>query len=677
MSDRRKEATPTSTSQPAVARRGPREVIGWLREWPPVAIVAATLLFWLAFVVVDARGRWSGDVRGFLCLGAVVEHPAALTGAPSAGPYGYDGQYYAALAFDPLLRRPGTLDLIDTPSYRATRILVPLLAWLLALGIPAAIPYVYLLLCWGAGFAAVWLVARWLEEERANPWWALWLGCSGGVAAALIRATPDTAALLMILVALLLHRRRRLGLAIGTLCLAVLARETSVIAVGAIALVELLARRFRLAAFVTVIPAIPALAWQLYLRHMLGSAFNTGASNLGIPFTWIPAKLHQVFGGHSVWWMEVWGLAAITAGFIAFAVVLARPRSWDAVDATFAGFLLLALFLTFNVCVEGWAYGRVLAVVPFLAVLIAAREATAFRRWALRAVVICYALLGLLMMRGELRGALLGRSVLRAVRQGALYHRPIQPLRPPQPPATVTPAPASTPAPRFVLYVMPVAHATGVAGSEWRTDMEVTNLANVPNTVTAELLLAEQPNERPEARTGVLAPHETRVFPDMLDSVFSRTGLAALRLTAGQGPIAATCRTYDSSRPRAPSATLAALPAQAAVGFGGTARLTGLVDRDGAGAGTRTNLAVLNLEGRPIDVEVELLDGHDRRVSHLAGSLRPFELKQVTDLFAVAGVPSSAIVTAQIRTTTPGGEFLAVATIVQRDSSRATFVLPR
>jgi hypothetical protein len=50
--------------------------------------------------------------------------------------WGFDGQLYAEMALDPLLRNPQMKTALDDPAYRADRILLPWLAWLGGLGRP-------------------------------------------------------------------------------------------------------------------------------------------------------------------------------------------------------------------------------------------------------------------------------------------------------------------------------------------------------------------------------------------------------------------------------------------------------------------------------------------------------------------------------------------------------------
>ena len=92
----------------------------------------------------------------------------ALRGVPhyaaSAG-ITYDGQFYAQLALEPLLRDPAIDRAIDVAPYRARRILFCWTAWLMGLGRPAWVLEAFALqnvLCWLILAA---LTTRWLPPE--------------------------------------------------------------------------------------------------------------------------------------------------------------------------------------------------------------------------------------------------------------------------------------------------------------------------------------------------------------------------------------------------------------------------------------------------------------------------------------------------------------------------------
>lgn len=82
-----------------------------------------------------------------ICFGSKFfeRAPSTIKAAPLAvlNPVGYDGEFYAMIATDPLLLNPELKPALDIPSYRARRIAVPILAWCAGLGKPAWILQCY------------------------------------------------------------------------------------------------------------------------------------------------------------------------------------------------------------------------------------------------------------------------------------------------------------------------------------------------------------------------------------------------------------------------------------------------------------------------------------------------------------------------------------------------------
>ncbi|HLE60431.1 MAG TPA: hypothetical protein VI700_02745 [Thermoanaerobaculaceae bacterium] len=625
-------------------------------------VALAATLFWVLVVSFIADFRHDGDIRALLCVGEETHHPAAFDTVPTAGPWGYDGQQYAALATDPFLRQGDTVEALDNPAYRATRVMVPLLAWLLALGNSTAALVVYQLLCWGLGLGSVFLVARWLADEGLSPWWALLLVTSTGLAAAIIRSTPDAAALLFMLAALWLHARHRPRLALVLVCAAVLARETSYLVALAIALDELRRRRLASAAVFVSVPLALVVVWQLYLRSVLGSAFETGTSNFSVPFAWLPAKLATVFAGGNIWWMEFLGLCAVAATVLAMVVVATRPSNWSAPELSFLAFGAMGLFLSYNVYCETWAYARALVPLPFLAVLIAGRQPAPPRRWAVLSVAVFYLLSGAVMTRSEVRDALEGRTLLAALRgepassgAGATPRVPVARGRP--------------------LYVLPVANAGGRAGAKWQTSLEVANLAPIENLVRLELLPGGK-DAVPLRKTLILKPGQTLSWQNAVDELFFFGGAGALRLQPRFGPCVVRSLTANVAVSASPGALLPALTDEDAIHSGLRARLPGLAHDPAPEAAVRTNIGFLNLAPVAIVVRVEPHGSGSRALGRLEQWLRPGEFLQIDDVFAKVEAGRVSDGSAVVQTPSVGGAFLAYASVIRGRDAPATYVFP-
>jgi hypothetical protein len=355
----------------------------------------AVLALWGTSIPYGVERYFGGDPRILLRLGADFRHPEALRGVPFFGRAGYDGQFFAALATDPLLLRPETASFLDAPLYRAGRIGLPLLAWGLAAGNDPAAILVYQLLCWSLGALCAWIVARWLEDEGHSPLWAVPLALSGGVVASMYSSLPDAAACSFLVAALWLHRRGRTAWSIAVLAFACLVKETNVVAAAAIAAAELRDGRFRRAALSAAVPIAVLLVWRAWVlsRPGFGDAALV-ADNFGVPLAWIPRKLQTPIDA-----FEVFGLAGLALAFASLPALLPAVRRWTPVESTLAGFTLLALFLNELVYIPVWFnYTRVLAPLPMLAALSAEHDDAAWRRWLLRAMALAWSILGVMML---------------------------------------------------------------------------------------------------------------------------------------------------------------------------------------------------------------------------------------------------------------------------------------
>src|ERR1019366_2467886 len=144
---------------------------------------------------------------------------------------GYDGLYYAQIAYHPLLNSPELAPAMDSLAYRGRRILPPALAWILAAGNPDWIVHVYSLLNVAAWLGLAAILWRLLAVDSVRGW-IPWAGVlfSAGALSCVRLALTDLVALTFIAAALLTAERGRRGWALGTVAAAGLARETSLLA---------------------------------------------------------------------------------------------------------------------------------------------------------------------------------------------------------------------------------------------------------------------------------------------------------------------------------------------------------------------------------------------------------------------------------------------------------------
>ena len=155
------DASPASSEQEKVVPVGRRPGRRWL--WAAVGVLL--VLGWQAATVhVNYDDNWTGLFR----VGHAARLPDRLAQSTlrNTNPAGYDGQFYRLVAHDPFLRS-GTAAYLDAPLLRSQRILVPALAWMVALGRDNLVDGAYVLVVAAFLFGGVfWLSSLALAEGR-------------------------------------------------------------------------------------------------------------------------------------------------------------------------------------------------------------------------------------------------------------------------------------------------------------------------------------------------------------------------------------------------------------------------------------------------------------------------------------------------------------------------------
>jgi hypothetical protein len=227
----------------------------------------AGFLLVLGWQFLTVRANYDGNWTGLFFTGSSVPVPDALASTtyhvPSAK--GYDGQYYRLIAHDPFFRE-NTAAYLDAPRIRARRILIPLLAWVLAGGRQGLIDGAYVLVLAVFVMGGIyWLACTMVQQGRHAAWGFLFLMVPATLVS-IDRMTIDVAVgALTALFAFqfLAHRERWLWF---TLAAAALARETGLMLAGAAVLAALLRRDFR-RAVLWASATLPALGWYVYVEY--------------------------------------------------------------------------------------------------------------------------------------------------------------------------------------------------------------------------------------------------------------------------------------------------------------------------------------------------------------------------------------------------------------------------
>ena len=266
------------------------------RAWRPWHIVG---LVALAYVVLTLA-RYGGNPIQFALVGSRYDPGVA------GGTWGYDGQFAYQIARDPL----GAARFLDFPAYRYQRILYPLVAWGLAVGQGALVPWTLIAVNWLALVAGTRFTEDILTGRGASRWYALGYGLFGELMMAVRLDLTEPLAYALAQAAVLHYERGRWRSAAGWLALAALAKETTLLVAAGFWLSFALSRRWRDLIEWAVIIGVPFAAWQVVLRVGLGAWGIGSGGALATPFEVIPYR-------------GLWSLAAVnTRAFARIALIM-------------------------------------------------------------------------------------------------------------------------------------------------------------------------------------------------------------------------------------------------------------------------------------------------------------------------------------------------------------------
>jgi hypothetical protein len=246
---------------------------------------------------------------------------------------GYDGQFYAQFAVEPLLRDPAIDRAMDNPGYRAHRILFSWTAWAMSGGNPQRALEAFAWQNVVAWLLLAWVLCRWCPPDSPRQL-VLWAGVlwSHGLLTSVRNALTDGPSVLLTVVAVLAVDRGRPWLAAAIVGLSGLARETNVLAAAMLApLVRKDWRTWWRPAAAAVVCVTPLLLWLDYLRSLYREAAFSGGDHLVTPLSGFLFKVGATAGDFSSNGMSVATVASATMllGFVGQAVALAWcTRAW-------------------------------------------------------------------------------------------------------------------------------------------------------------------------------------------------------------------------------------------------------------------------------------------------------------------------------------------------------------
>jgi hypothetical protein len=261
---------------------------------------------------------------------------------------GYDGQYYVQLAVDPLLREPSIDRALDSPPFRARRILFAWTAWVLGFGRPAWVVEAYCvqnLLFWL--LFAIWLRRR-LRADTVQDL-LVWCACvlTPGLLDSMRMGLVDGPSLLIVALGVESIERGRLWTGALTLGVAGLGRETNLLAAAALVPRRWRWREFGRAAGAGLLVLLPTLIWFDYLRSIYRSTVTQALDQLAAPVVSYANAWHRVFhaadraGWLSVDSLPLLAVAGITAQGVHLLTIRTGRGAWWRAGLAFLGLMLL------------------------------------------------------------------------------------------------------------------------------------------------------------------------------------------------------------------------------------------------------------------------------------------------------------------------------------------------
>jgi hypothetical protein len=311
--------------------------------WVFVLVGTAAFLLFLR-TYVSAYSPEFGLTK-FLQIGSefndrgLAEYRATPKYIDPASRWGFDGQLYAELALDPLLRDPQLKIALDNPSYRSRRILMPWLAWLGGFGHPVWTlnVYVALNLVFWVGFAGMLVVLfRPYGWGGLAAFAAMLMTC--GIIESMRGSLTDFPGFVLMTLAMMAGGAGGAGI----LALSALTREPNII--GLVGLWDyrppwLTAAKRNLV--LGLIAALPFAGWLAYVNWRFPPTQSFAGGNLAWPLQGIMMKLGE-FSVHAVngdilwshWYSELYRSESLHALLTIIAtltqcIYLLTHREWN------------------------------------------------------------------------------------------------------------------------------------------------------------------------------------------------------------------------------------------------------------------------------------------------------------------------------------------------------------
>lgn len=308
------------------------------------------------------HANYGGNWTALFCTGALAKQPPLNISEHVylfANSHGYDGQFYRYIAHDPFLRSD-LKNYVDDPRLRYRRILVPLLAYLLASGQQNLIDPAYELVCLLSVGLGVYWSCRIVRNAGLSAAWGLIFLALPAIPITADRLVVD-GTLAALTAAFVYYSPSPSWKLFVVLACAALTRETGLLLIPAYCACLVWQRKIRLAG-VFILSAMPALVWYGYVQWTI--AIQSALPPL-VPFlTIVRALEHPAEYPASVPFVAAIHVAdyvALGGALLGFAFAIACFAQHPAEPWRMAAILFTILGLTIEIpaqWIDVYSFGR-------------------------------------------------------------------------------------------------------------------------------------------------------------------------------------------------------------------------------------------------------------------------------------------------------------------------------
>ena len=269
---------------------------------------------------------------------------------------GYDAQYYVQIAMHPDLRDPRLDEAVDSLPYRARRILIGWVSYVMGFGQPAGIMTAYVMQNALSWLLLAGILLRWFPPTS----WSNLLRWSGvlfafGMCVSVRNSLVDGPSLLLIAIGVMLYEKGKPWWSTAIFAISGLGKETNMLGAAALAPWSDIkkVRRWPILLLRGVLVALPLALWLIYIDRVVGPAADMGVRNFDWPLMGYARKWQEVarelvdpdswamgvFYCRPLW--SVFMLVALTTQFLFLVFRPAIKQPWWRIGISFAILMLV------------------------------------------------------------------------------------------------------------------------------------------------------------------------------------------------------------------------------------------------------------------------------------------------------------------------------------------------